>query len=111
MNTTTNTQALTFTAGELTALTVATQHAFFQLGARVRWTVEGDDGDAWAALEVHGQDQDRRMGWHLAFTVQLTTEPGRRFVALAADGLEVVQAGDNLPALLADLLAPQALAV
>lgn len=99
----TQVQHLTFTAEELAALTVAAQQAFFQGGARVRWTKEDQAGDAWAALLIYGPDEDRRYGWQLAFTIQLTDEPGRRFVALAADGREVVGAGDNLPALLAQL--------
>lgn len=102
------TNHLTFTAEELAALTLATVKAQAQTGTRARWTVEDRDGDAWAALEVHGLDEYDRLDWLLAFTIQLTSEPGRRFVALAADGRQVIQAGDDLGTLLADLLTAQA---
>lgn len=99
-----NTNHLTFTAEELAALTLATTKAHAETGTRTRWTVEDRDGDAWAALEVHGLDEDDRWDWLLTLTIQLTAEPGRRFVALAADGRHEVGAGDDLGALLADLL-------
>lgn len=99
---------LTFTAEELAALTLATTKAQAQTGARTRWTLEDRDGDAWAALEVLGLDQEDCMDWLLTFTIQLTSEPGRRFVALAPNGRDVVGAGDDLGAMLVDLLTAQA---
>jgi hypothetical protein len=101
-----NTITQAFTADELTALTLATSRAFFASGTRTRWTMEDQDGDAWAALEAYGTDEDGRYGWGLVSTIQLTEEPGRRFVALAADGLAEVAAGDDLGAILADLFQP-----
>lgn len=98
------TNHLTFTAEELAALTLATAKAQAQTGTRARWTVEDRDGAAWAALEVFGLDEYDRQDWLLTFTIQLTSEPGRRFVALASDGRQVIQAGDDLGTLLADLL-------
>jgi hypothetical protein len=95
---------LTFTAEELAALTLATTKAHAETGTRTRWTVEDRDGDAWAALEVFGLDEYDRQDWLLTFTIQLTSEPGCRFVALASDGRQVIQAGDDLGTLLADLL-------
>jgi len=102
------TKHLTFTAEELAALTLATTKAHAETGTRTRWTVEDRDGDAWAALEVYGLDEGDRLDWLLACTIQLTTEPGRRFVALAADGRQVIGAGDDLGALLVDLLTAEA---
>lgn len=99
---------LTFTAEELAAMTVATAKAKAETGMACSWTIEDRDGDAWAALEVLGLDQDDRMDWLLTFTIQLTTEPGRRFVALAPNGRHVIGAGDNLAGLLASLLAASA---
>ena len=96
---------LTFSAEKLAAMTVATAKARAETCMACRWTIEDRDGDAWAALEVQGLDQDDRMDWLLTFTIQLTTEPGRRFVALAANGRDVVGAGDNLTGLLAPLMA------
>lgn len=105
MNTTTN--HLTFTAEELTALTLATTRAFFETGTRTRWTVEGQDGDAWAALEAY-QDQGpfAGYGWELVSTIQLTDEPGRRFVVLACDGRDEIASGDDLSDILAALFNP-----
>ncbi len=65
-----------------------------------------DDGDEWAALVPPEAPADPfRVDLpetHLA-TVQLTSEPGRRFVVLGSDGRRVLTASDDLGAALSAL--------
>lgn len=86
---------LTFSPEEQTALILAAAKA----SPVARWTIEGRDGDAWAALE-----DDLGEGLELVGTIQLTSETGRRFVALAPNGRDEIGAGDDLDALLPALL-------
>lgn len=101
--------ALTFTAADLAALDVLAQ----SFGRPMTVEVCADDGPAWAALvpvERRGgpladrdtqPSTDRRESFGEVpggplMSVQLTTEPGRRCVLLAADGRVVLAAGDDL---------------
>lgn len=85
------TNHLTFSPEEQAALILAAA----KTSPVAHWTIEGRDGDAWAALE-----DDLGEGLELVFTIQLTSETGRRFVALAPNGRDEIGAGDDLGALL-----------
>ena len=87
---------LTFTAAERAALASLEVRGF---------SVEtcADDGAEWAALIPSAVADDPfrlELPETHAATVQLTSEPGRRFVVLGPDGRRVMAAGDDLAAAL-----------
>ncbi|WP_374316703.1 hypothetical protein [Aquabacterium sp.] len=101
-----NTTKQTFSPAEQTALILAAAKAQAQTATPTHWTICDQDGDAWAALETL-EDHGRGLTeWDVVASIQLTSEPGRRFVGLGADGRHEITAGDDLGKILAVLFQP-----